>query len=161
MYYDDEVNKPQSELVVERARKTISIKQGFGNIDLIRTVDELSMMVHDSLNRTLLLEVSDRNPSEATIYLESFDEDTLRNESEGWRFLEDTIVSGLIKSDGVLRFVLDLALGPLLLLGGFAAGCWCCRFGFCLKEKGVNTGMYQNRMNAIRPSIPKKPKQQH
>lgn len=161
MYYDDEANKPQSELVVERARKTISIKQGFGNIGLIRTVDELSMMVDDSLNRTLLLEVSDRNPSEATIDLESFDEDTLRNESEGWRFLEDTIVSGLIKSDGVLRFVLDLALRPLLLLGGFATGCWCCRFGFCLKEKGINTSMYPNRKNAIRPSISKKTKQQH
>jgi len=80
------------------------------------------MMVDDSLNRTLLLEVSDRNPSEATIDLESFDEDALRNESEGRRFLEDTVVSGLIESDGVLRLVLDLALGPLLLFGGFATG---------------------------------------
>lgn len=89
---------------------------------MIRTVDELSMMVDDSLDRTLLLEVSDRNPSEATIDLESFDEDTLRNESEGWRFLEDTIISGLIESDGVLRLVFNLALRPLLLLGGFATG---------------------------------------
>jgi len=66
--------------------------------------------------------VSDRNPSEATIDLESFDEDTLRNESESWRFLEDTIVCGLIKSDGVLCLVFNLAFGPLLLLGGFATG---------------------------------------
>lgn len=80
------------------------------------------MMVDDSLNRTLLLEVSDRNPSEATIDFESFDKDTLRDESEGWRFLEDTVISGLIKSDGVLRLVFNLALGPLLLLGGFATG---------------------------------------
>ena len=89
---------------------------------MVRTVDELSVMVDDSLDRTLLLEVSDRNPSEATIDLESFDEDTLRNESEGWRFLEDTIIGCLIKSDGVLRLVFNFALGPLLLLGGFATG---------------------------------------
>ncbi len=107
---------------MQRARKTIFIKQAFRNTGPIRTVDELSMMVDDSLDRTLLLEVSDRNPSEATIDLESFDEDTLRNESEGWCFLEDTIISGLIKSDGVLRLVFNLALGPLLLLGGFATG---------------------------------------
>ena len=120
--YNDEVSKPQSELVVERARKAISIKQAFWNTGLIRTVNELSMMVDDSLDCTLLLEVSDRNPSEATIDLESFDEDTLRNESEGWRFLEDTIVGGLIESDGVLRLVFNLALGPLLLLGSFSTG---------------------------------------
>ena len=89
---------------------------------MTRTVDELSMMVDDSLDRTLLLEVSDRNPSETTVDLESFDEDTLRNESEGWRFFEDTVVSGLIESDGVLCLVFNLALGPLLLLGGFATG---------------------------------------
>ncbi len=85
--YDNEVNKPQSELVVERAERTIANKQTFGNTSLIRTVDELSMMVDNPLNRTLLLEVSDRNPSQATIDLESFDEDALRNESEGRRFL--------------------------------------------------------------------------
>ena len=119
--YDDEVVKPQSELVVERARKTIlSVKQAFGNTGLTRTVDELPMMVNDSFDRALLLKVSDRNPSKTTIDLESFDENTLRNESEGWRFLEDTIIGGLIKSDGVLRLVFNLALGPLLLLGGFS-----------------------------------------
>jgi hypothetical protein len=116
------VDKPQSELVVERARMVISTKRAFGNTGVIRTVDELPMMVDDSFNRALLLEVSDRNPSEATIDLESFDEDTLRNESEGWRFLDDTIIGGLIKSDCVLRLVFNLALGPLLLLGGFATG---------------------------------------
>ena len=79
-------------------------------------------MVDDSLDRTLLLEVSDRNPSEATVDLESFDEDTLRNESEGWRFLKDTVISGLIKSDSVLRLVFNLALGPLLFFRGLATG---------------------------------------
>lgn len=107
---------------MERARKVISPKQAFENTGVIRTVDELPMMVDDSLDRTLLLEVSDRDPSEATIDFESFDEDTLRNKSEGWRFLEDTIIGGFIKSDGVLRFVFNLALGPLLFLGGFATG---------------------------------------
>ena len=85
-----------------------------------RTVDELSMMVDDSLNRTLLLEVPNRNPSQATVDLESFDEDALGNESEGGSFLEDTIIGRLIKGNGVLRLVFNLALGPLLLLGGLA-----------------------------------------
>ena len=79
------------------------------------------MMVDNSLNRALLLEVPDRNPSQATIDLESLDKDALRNESEGGCLLNDTIIGGLIEGDGVLRLVFNLALGPLLLLGGFAA----------------------------------------
>jgi len=78
------------------------------------------MMVDNSLNRTLLLEVPNRNPSQATIDLESLDKDALGNESEGGSLLEDTIIGRLIKGDGVLRLVFNLALGPLLLLGGFA-----------------------------------------
>lgn len=79
------------------------------------------MVVDNSLDCTLLLEVPDRNPRQTTIDLESLDENALGNESEGGCFLEDTIISGLIKGDGVLRLVLDLALGPLLLLRSFAA----------------------------------------
>lgn len=78
------------------------------------------MMVNNSLNRALLLKVPDRNPSQATIDLESLDEDALGDEPECGCFLEDTIIGGLIKGDGVLCLVLNLALRPLLLLGGFA-----------------------------------------
>ena len=95
---------------MERAREDITIKKKSGNTGLKHTVDELSMMVNNSLNRALLLEVPDRNPSQATIDLESLDEDALRNESEGGCFLEDTIIGGLIKGDSVLRLVFNLAL---------------------------------------------------
>jgi hypothetical protein len=124
MHYDDDVNKSlsPSSLCDELERRSLLSRRSGIQAFLIRTVDKLSMMVDDSLDRTLLLEVSDRDPSEATIDLESFDEDALRNESECWRFLEDTIIGGLIKGDGVLRLVFNLALGPLLLLGCFATG---------------------------------------
>jgi len=77
------------------------------------------MMMDNALNRAFLLKMPDCNPSKTTIDLEPLDEDTLGDESEGWGFLEDTIIGGLVKGDGVLRLVLDLSFRPLLLLCGF------------------------------------------
>jgi hypothetical protein len=75
-----------------------------------RTVNQLSMMVDNALNRTLFLKVSDCNPSETAIDLESLNEDALGDESEGWCFLEDTIIGGLVQGDGVLCLVLNFSL---------------------------------------------------
>jgi hypothetical protein len=68
------------------------------------------MVVDNALNRTLLLKVSDCDSSETAINLKSLYEDALGDESEGWRFLEDTVVGGLVQGDGVLCLVLDLSL---------------------------------------------------
>ena len=78
-------------------------------------------MVNNSLDETLPLQVLDSNTGKTTVDLESFDEDGLGDVSEGGDFLEDTVVGGLVKGDGVLGLVLDLSLGPLLLLCGLAA----------------------------------------
>ena len=88
-------------------------------------------MVHDPLDLPLLLQVPDRYPGQAPVHFQTFDEDGLADEAEGRDFFEDTIVCGLVEDDGVLCLILDLALGPLLLLCGLAATARgrCC---FCL-----------------------------
>lgn len=77
--------------------------------------------MHDPLDLPLLLQMSDSNPCQAPVYLQSLDEDALADEAEGGNFLHDTVVGGLVKDDGVLSLVLDLSLGPLLLFRGLAA----------------------------------------
>jgi hypothetical protein len=54
------------------------------------------MMVDNPLDRPLFLQVPDCDSSKAAIDLKSLDEDALGDESEGWSFLEDTIVGGLV-----------------------------------------------------------------
>ena len=85
-------------------------------------------MVHDPLDLTLLLQVPDSYPRQAPVDLQPLDEDALADEAEGRDLLEDTVVGRLVEDNGVLRLVLDLALGPLLLLCGLAAagGRGCC-----------------------------------
>ena len=94
----------------------------------IRTVDELAAVVNDALDLTLLLQVPDCYPRQGAVDLQPLDEDGLADEAEGRDLLEDTVVGRLVEDNGVLRLVLDLALGPLLLLGSLAAArrCGCC-----------------------------------
>lgn len=87
----------------------------------IRTVDQLVAVVHDSLDLTLLLQVPDSYPRQAPIDFETLDEDALADEAESWDFLQDTVIGRLVEDDSVLGLVLDLALGPLLLLCSLAA----------------------------------------
>lgn len=85
-------------------------------------------MVHDPLDLALLLQVPDSYPCQTPVDLQPLDEDRLADETEGGDLLQDTVVGRLVEDDGVLRLVLDLALGPLLLLCGLAAagGRGCC-----------------------------------
>ena len=78
-------------------------------------------MVNDPLDLPFLLQVPDGYPRQGAVDLQPFDEDGLGDVSEGRDFLKDTVVGGLVKGDGVLGLVLDLSLGPLLLLCGLAA----------------------------------------
>ena len=95
---------------------------------MLRTVDQLVAVVHDPLDLTLLLQVPDCYPRQGAVDFQPLDEDGLADEAEGGDLLQDTVVGGLVEDDGVLRLVLDLALGPLLLLGSLAAArrCGCC-----------------------------------
>jgi len=78
-------------------------------------------VVHDPLDTALLLEMPDGYSGETAVDLQPFNQDRLRDELEGRDFFEDTIVDGLVEDNGVDGLVLDLPLGPLLLLCGFAA----------------------------------------
>jgi hypothetical protein len=71
------------------------------------------------------------NTGQTAVDLKPLDEDALADETEGRNFLDDAVVCRLVKGDGVVGLVLDLSLGPLLLLRGFTAarGRWCFCFG--------------------------------
>ena len=88
---------------------------------MIRTVDQLAAVVHDPLDLPLPLQVPDGHPREAPVDLQTLDEDALADEAEGGDLLNDAVEQGLVKGNGVLGLVLDLALGPLLLLCSLAA----------------------------------------
>jgi len=73
-------------------------------------------VVHDTFNVSLFLQVSDSNSRKTAVDFQSFDEDGLGDEPESRHFLHDAVEGGLVKRDGMAGLVLDLALGPLLLL---------------------------------------------
>lgn len=97
-------------------------------------VDELSVVVDNSLDKTLLLKESDGTSGEGTVDLHSVDEDGLRNKLVGGDLLEDSVagqlsvppkfgsflkiylLDGLVNDNGIVGLVLHLALAPLLLL---------------------------------------------
>jgi len=87
-------------------------------------------VMHDPLDLSFLLKVTDSNTGQATTDFETLNEDTLADEFEGGDFFENTVVGGLVKGDSVLGLILDLSLRPLLLLCRFSAtrcrwGCFC------------------------------------
>ena len=88
-------------------------------------------MVHDPLDLALLLQVPDSYPCKTPVDLQPLDEDRLADETEGGDLLQDTVVGRLVEDDGVLGLVLDLSLGPLLLL---LLASSCCR---CLEGMSV------------------------
>ena len=102
-----------------------------------RTVNELAVVVNQWLNLTLTLKVTDRQTSQGTIDLQAVNQHTGRNHLEGWHLLDDTLIQDLVEVNGVLGLVrtsancyihactftylvLNLALGPLLLLACLA-----------------------------------------
>lgn len=77
--------------------------------------------MYNGLDKLLPLEVADGNAGERAVDLETLDEDALADELEGGDFLQNTVVGGLVEDNGVLGLILDLSLGPLLLLRGLAS----------------------------------------
>ena len=84
--------------------------------------------MYDLLDMSLLRKLADSNARKRAVDFQPLDEDALADEAEGRDLLDDTVERRLVEDDGVLRLVLDLALGPLLLLGSLAAArrCGCC-----------------------------------
>ena len=95
-------------------------------------------MMHNSFNLSLFFQMPDRNPCQAPVDPQPLNEDALADKFKSRDFLQDTVVGGFVKGDGVLGLVFYFALGPLLLLCGFSARRrrWC--FGFGLKNNVVS-----------------------
>ena len=73
-------------------------------------------MGDNGLDDTPLLEVSDALAGERAVDLETIDESGDGDETVRLNVLVELLRGGLVEQDGVLGLVLDLALGPLLLL---------------------------------------------
>lgn len=101
-------------------------------------VDELSVVVDNSLDKTLLLKESDGTSGEGTVDLHSVDEDRLRNKLVGGDLLDNSVIDSLVNDDGVVGLVLHLALAPLLLLTGLGTG----HSGGGLLGLGLNLGRH-------------------
>ena len=79
-------------------------------------------MRNDLLYHTLLLQIFQCRPRQASIDFEPIDEDSGGDESVSLDVFLHLLVRRFIEDYGVVRLVLDLALRPLLLLL-LAAGC--------------------------------------
>jgi len=77
--------------------------------------------VHNPLDGALLLEMPDSYPGETAVDLQPLNQDRLRDELERRNFFQDTVVDSLVEDNSVDCLILDLSLGPLLLLCGFSA----------------------------------------
>jgi hypothetical protein len=77
--------------------------------------------MNDAFDLALLLKVTNRNARKRAVHLEALNEDALADEFECGDLLQDTVVCRFVEDNGVLRLILNLALGPLLLLCGLAA----------------------------------------
>lgn len=73
-------------------------------------------MANDLLDLSLLLEISEGFAGQAAVDLQTVDKGGNGDEAVGLDFLLESLGGLLLKDDGVLGLVLDLALGPLLLL---------------------------------------------
>jgi len=76
-------------------------------------------VVNNTLDLALLLQVSDGNPCKTAVNFQPLDEGGLGNHSEGRNFLQYTVIGSFVEGDDVLGLILDLSLGPFLLLRCF------------------------------------------
>lgn len=80
------------------------------------TVDLHLAVRGNGLDQALLLEIINASAGERTVDLHAVDENSDGNETIGLDILVELLRGGLVEDDSVLGLVLDLALGPLLLL---------------------------------------------
>jgi hypothetical protein len=67
----------------------------------------------DGLDQASLLKVLQARPGERTVNLQAIDEGGDGDEAVRLNVLVELVGRGLVEHDGMLRLVLDLALGPL------------------------------------------------
>jgi hypothetical protein len=79
-------------------------------------VDHLTSVLADATNGTFFFQMSDSGTSQRTVDAETINQDSGGDELVGWGFLDELIEDSLVENDGVVGLILDLSLGPLLLL---------------------------------------------
>ena len=79
-------------------------------------VDELGVVGGNKLDLALLVELAERNTGQGAVDLQTIDHHGGGDELVCGYFLEDLLEGVLVECDGVVGLVLDLSLGPLLLL---------------------------------------------
>ena len=84
------------------------------HIVLILTVDDLSVVLNQRLDKTLGLELTDGNAGKRAVQTKTIDQHRLSNELVGGNFLEETLVGRFIQDNHVVSLVLDLLGGPFL-----------------------------------------------
>jgi hypothetical protein len=80
------------------------------------TRTHLAGVVDDGLDKTLLLQVLDRDTGERAVDLHAVDENRLRDELEGGDLLHDAVERDLVADHGVVGLVLDLTCGSQTLV---------------------------------------------
>ena len=102
---------------------------------------ELGVLGTDGFELSLLVEISDEGSGNGSVDLELLAQDSAGDAKDLWDFVAEFLVSTFVKEDFVVKLILDLHLGPGLLLG-FTASLFSSGKGtllvFCLA--GVFTG---------------------
>jgi hypothetical protein len=78
---------------------------------------ELGVLGTDGFELSLLVEISDEGSGNGSVDLELLAEDGAGDAKDLWDFVAEFLVSSFVKEDLVVKLILDLHLGPRLLLG--------------------------------------------
>ena len=77
---------------------------------------EFGVLCSDGLDETLLAELGEEHTGDGSVHLELLNEHGAGNAEDLGNFVHELIVALLIKEDVVVKLILDLDLGPALLL---------------------------------------------
>merc|ERR1719424_975357 len=75
------------------------------------------VLLPDSLDNTLLLEVTDGHSRHGAIDLQAFAHHSWSDQFGLWDLFQELVICGLVKHHQVCELLFDLALAPFLLLG--------------------------------------------
>jgi len=79
-------------------------------------VDPLGTVGGDGDNDTLGSQLADSEAGKGAADAETIDQDGGRNQLVGGDLLHELVVGGLVEDDGVVGLILNLSLGPFLLI---------------------------------------------
>lgn len=84
---------------------------------MIRTVDDLSVVADEGLDKTPGFEFLDSDAGKGAVHTETINQNGLGDQLVCGNFLEKTFVGRLVQDNHVVSLVLDLLGGPFLQQG--------------------------------------------